>query len=118
MARWARSSRRWPNASTPTWRRSGSTTRSSRSTERRQQLLPDRVGARVRDVEGEARRDVAPALAQLLGDRRHVTHRGELAEDVVADDVAHLLPLFFFRHAGELRLEIAPPVVLEHPAVR
>src|SRR3546814_1051067 len=60
---------------------------------------------------------VAEALLQLGGELLGLTDHREGVEDLVGDEVGHLLPLALLRHLVEVVLEAAPAVQLEHGPV-
>src|SRR5688572_32853310 len=92
-------------------------TRELGSLERSHDLAPAVGVALVRRVERDAADDVAVALREVRSDLLGLADDGKRVEDVVVDERAHLLPLALLRQPVQLRLQVAPAVVLEDAAV-
>src|SRR5438876_7429149 len=69
-------------------------------------------------VETEAVDDVAVAVEHLRRDLLGLAGHRERAEDLVVDELPHLLPLALLREPVEVTLEVAPAVQLEDAPVR
>src|SRR6476661_8600339 len=79
---------------------------------------PTLAVALVRRVEAEAVDDVAVAVEHLRRDLLGLADDGERAEDLVVDELAHLLPLALLRESVEVTLDGAPAVQREDAPVR